>query len=211
MEKIHWQYIKIPVEVLDDPTLSPAEFRIILHIIRKTYGFQKQSDGMSFSQISEATGLSRRTVIDTVKRLQDRKMISLKHQKKRNGAATFNRYKLGSYWNFTKSERKGVVQNLHRGSAKSAPTILELQQTDDDREVCPDCKDPTSQAIRYAKEHFEAFIGYLLEMRGKSSEVKPVEDMDRYRISVMRGLDLRDDLTIDNAYRFFSMNMEMEP
>ncbi|ADV45493.1 replication protein [Nitratifractor salsuginis] len=211
MEEIHTEhYIKVPSAILDDPTLTPAEFRIIMHIVRQTIGFQKRSDGISYSQFSEATGMSRRTVIETIKTLQRKRMISVHHQKKSSGAATFNRYALGSYWNFAKNEGVGCSAKSARGGAKSAPTILELQQIDDDGGVYTDFDDPTSQAIRYAKENFEMFIEFLLNKRKGSVGVKPVEDLGRYRISVRRGLDRRDDLTIDNAYRFFRMRMERD-
>lgn len=53
------------------------EIRIILFIIRKTWGWHKKEDKISYGQISEATNIPRRNVIRVVNKLVAKKTLSL--------------------------------------------------------------------------------------------------------------------------------------
>jgi hypothetical protein len=55
---------QIPNVVLDDlmPQLSGSELKVLLAIVRKTYGWQKRSDKISFTTLRQLTGLSRDAV-----------------------------------------------------------------------------------------------------------------------------------------------------
>lgn len=55
--------------------LLGAEWDVCIWIIRKTYGFNKKKDWISLSQFQEATGLSRPTVVKTLKNLVARNII----------------------------------------------------------------------------------------------------------------------------------------
>lgn len=71
-------YTRIANEILERLVNTPllgAEFQVIWHIIRKTYGYQKKQDILSLSQFQKATGLSRPTIVKTIKNLVTRKMI----------------------------------------------------------------------------------------------------------------------------------------
>lgn len=46
------------------PVMSEAELRVTLAIVRKTYGWHKREDKLSYSQLMELTGLSRQGVSD---------------------------------------------------------------------------------------------------------------------------------------------------
>ena len=56
--------------------LSGAELKVVLAICRKTFGWHKVRDKISTAQLMELTGLSNRTIIDTVRKLIKRKMIA---------------------------------------------------------------------------------------------------------------------------------------
>ncbi len=64
---------QVPNVLLDEviPRLSSSPVRVLLAIIRLTYGFGKSSDRLSLSYLAKKTGLSRRRVIDGVKSLGD--------------------------------------------------------------------------------------------------------------------------------------------
>ena len=51
------------LEALMKTPLSGAEFRVLLAILRKTWGWHKKQDTLSLNQIAELTGIPRRTVI----------------------------------------------------------------------------------------------------------------------------------------------------
>lgn len=85
--------------------LSTRDMRIVLVILRRTYGFQKKVDGISHEQIAEATGYSRRSVIYAVQDLEAKHMISVKRRSE--GGA-----KLPSLIGINKDYEQWVVQNV---------------------------------------------------------------------------------------------------
>src|SRR5574338_299545 len=51
--------------------LSPAEFKVLMAIARKTYGWNKQKDRISLRQLTELTGLHKNGVIKATERLAE--------------------------------------------------------------------------------------------------------------------------------------------
>lgn len=74
---------QIPNEVFDYwmGVLSPAEFKVLLCICRKTYGWHKDRDSISMKQIVAMTGLGRAGVFNNVKSLMDHGLL-IKHKSK---------------------------------------------------------------------------------------------------------------------------------
>ncbi len=71
-------YTKIANELLEaisKVNLSSYEFRVMLAIIRKTYGFNKKHDWLSLSQIEEITNIKSHNVCRTIKKLVDKNML----------------------------------------------------------------------------------------------------------------------------------------
>lgn len=71
-------YTKIANEILERLVNTPllgAEFQVLLFIIRKTYGYNKKQDRISFTQFEKATGISRQTINKTIKNLITKGMI----------------------------------------------------------------------------------------------------------------------------------------
>jgi len=62
-------------EALHTTHLSPNESKILHFIIRKTFGWHKSTDQISQRQISNKTGLDRRTVRNVLERLKKRKIL----------------------------------------------------------------------------------------------------------------------------------------
>ncbi len=63
------------LERLVNIDLLGAEFRVLLFIIRKTYGYQKKQDRISFTQFEKGTGISRQTINKTIKNLVAKGLI----------------------------------------------------------------------------------------------------------------------------------------
>lgn len=77
-------YTPIANEILEHLAkinLSPYENRILLAVIRKTYGWKKKIDFISITQLQEMTGLDRRNVSRTKLKLLNRKIIKQKENK----------------------------------------------------------------------------------------------------------------------------------
>lgn len=80
-------YIRIAnelAEALARLNLSAYESRILWCIFRKTYGWNKKSDVISYSQFEDTTGMDRRHIGRAIRSLAERKIIWLIHK----GAAT---------------------------------------------------------------------------------------------------------------------------
>jgi len=63
------------IESLVNTPLLGSEFQITFFVIRKTYGFKKKHDIISLTQFEKATGLSRPTVVKTLKNLLSKGML----------------------------------------------------------------------------------------------------------------------------------------
>ena len=72
-------YTKTPNIVFDQllPVLSYAELKVLLVIIRQTYGWRKQKDRITYSQFENKTKLSRRVISDTIKSLSAKGFITV--------------------------------------------------------------------------------------------------------------------------------------
>jgi len=65
------------VEALAKTNLSAYESRVLWVIFRKTYGWHKKKDVISYSQIEEISELDRRHIGRTLRRLQQRNIITI--------------------------------------------------------------------------------------------------------------------------------------
>lgn len=96
--------------------LSGAEFRCLWFLLRKTYGYQKKEDTLSYSQFAEGTGLDKRSVRRALDRLIERNVICCRENgNNRPQTWLFNKY--FEKWN---SETEG--QNAHSLPGKIAST-----------------------------------------------------------------------------------------
>ena len=58
--------------------LKEGELRVILVIIRQTFGWHKPADKISFSQLSEKTGMERKSVCRSLNSLIEKGLITKK-------------------------------------------------------------------------------------------------------------------------------------
>ena len=73
-------YTKIPNEVMEALArvkLTLYEIRILLYIMRKTFGWGKDEDAISYTQFEDATGISRRHIGRALLSLEDKKIIKI--------------------------------------------------------------------------------------------------------------------------------------
>lgn len=75
-------HTRIANELLDKVILfdfSKRQYQVLLFIIRKTYGFHKKQDQISYSQIEAATGLDHSAAVKTVSELVSMNVVSKQH------------------------------------------------------------------------------------------------------------------------------------
>jgi len=88
-------YTIVPDELFDEllPTLSGSELKVLLYIIRRTFGFKKDADSISLSQmlngittkdgrvLDRGAGLSKGSLIESLSRLKEREVILTERQR----------------------------------------------------------------------------------------------------------------------------------
>jgi len=102
------RYTQIPDVLIDEwaPHLSPAELRVVLYVARRTFGFHKERDAISLSQLCNGitahdgrrldygTGLSRKGVISACASLSMKGLLSISKQRTPDGDNEINIYTL---------------------------------------------------------------------------------------------------------------------
>lgn len=71
-------YIQISMELYEammKADISRAELKVFHAILRKTYGWKKKTDAISYSQIAEMVNLSKRSVVYAIQNLEEMGMI----------------------------------------------------------------------------------------------------------------------------------------
>lgn len=133
MSKLEPNSTQIPNSILDDiaPQLSESELRVLLYIARRTYGFQKDADIISYSQLADGitsktgakldsgTGLTRQGVRNGLKGLLKKALISVEESGQNL-----------SYTIKTSSQRSRLVNEvdqstkLTKSSQRSRPEVV---------------------------------------------------------------------------------------
>lgn len=89
---------QVPNEVVDNGWLSElggAEIKVLLFIIRKTFGFNKiDGDNIPLSQIIAGTGLSRQAAVKAIAVLEQCELVSVVRGCGQDGAKQTNYYRL---------------------------------------------------------------------------------------------------------------------
>lgn len=72
-------YTAIPNWIMDDvmPVISPASAKVLMYVLRRTAGWQRESDAISVRQFSTALNLSKPTVLKALKELIGHRVIAV--------------------------------------------------------------------------------------------------------------------------------------
>ena len=101
-------YTQVPDEILDEVMahLTGAELKVLLYIVRRTFGFKKSEDAISLEQIcrgiitragrrlDHGTGLKRSTVLEALRSLRDKHLIVAQQTRSANGSLAATIYAL---------------------------------------------------------------------------------------------------------------------
>src|SRR6266536_119948 len=137
------RYTQVPDELFDElmSHLSGAELKILLYVIRRTFGFKKDSDTISLSQICNGiktregetldmgTGLSLSTVQLALKGLIDKNcVLAIKNRSAEKGdePTTFSLNTI----TYTENRQGGIPKIGRGGYRKSVSQETVLQETD---------------------------------------------------------------------------------
>lgn len=127
-------FIRISTEIweaLGHYRLSGEEWLVLNCIFRKTYGWQKKEDRISFGQFSKYTGLARSNVSRAVSKLLSKKIIGvIKNDNSLSNLYYFN--KLYKQWTPVikkDNTHKTVIKNDNIAVIKTTPKVLSKKIT----------------------------------------------------------------------------------
>lgn len=100
------------MEKIASVDLSGRDMRVLMVILRKTYGYQKKSDAISHGQIADSAKMSRRSVIRSVQDLVAKNMLNVQQ-------VTLGNSKLPSVMGFNKNYDEWVVTNISPQTKKN--------------------------------------------------------------------------------------------
>jgi len=99
---------QVPNEVIDEGwlrELGGAEVKVLLFIIRKTFGFNKiAGDRIPLSQIIAGTGLARQTAVSAIRVLEQCELIRVIRGKSPDGTRNINFYQLITRHDYNKTK-----------------------------------------------------------------------------------------------------------
>ncbi len=128
----------VPDDVFDRlmPELSEAELRVLLYIVRRTFGFKKDRDAISLSQmvdgvrtrdgrvLDRGTGLSRRGVMRGCAGLAEKRIVAVEKRRSARGDNAVNSYRLRFRGDAAGYEReRGVGNGVPYGGERGAPPV----------------------------------------------------------------------------------------
>lgn len=108
------------LEAIIKTHLSPAEHSVFWAIVRKTYGWHKKTDRISFSQFEELTGMNRRHIAPALHRLLARNIII------RQGEKYNLEYGIQKDYELWQSLPKSVTKIITENSNKSLPKTVTI-------------------------------------------------------------------------------------
>jgi phage replication O-like protein O len=127
-------YTRIANELLEaiySTGFNGTQFKILLCIIRYTYGFKRKSHDLSIGFISKATGVSRRYISAELSRLIDSKVITVLQEHTDTTSRVLALNKNYTQWNISRTNNQ-QVKNISTGELEQHTTDEELITTTDE-------------------------------------------------------------------------------
>src|SRR5215211_4124029 len=154
-------YTQVPDELFDLllPTLADNELRVLLYIIRRTFGFKRDSDAISLSQmvhgittkdgsvLDSGTGLSKSTVARGLKGLRERGVIVATRNASAERGNQPTTYRLRFKADATPDKKANKPVSRQQDTPRVSPTRQAVSQEWDTQET-----DPQQTAFEYSNE-----------------------------------------------------------
>ena len=122
-------FLQVPNAVIDEllPDLTGAELKCYLVVIRKTKGWNKESDNISISQFMKATGLSNSAVIKACESLVKYGLLVKENGSRNTGIYAVNSYSKTTYEKNSQvtCEESSPVKKVHSTYEKNSQVTCE--------------------------------------------------------------------------------------
>jgi phage replication O-like protein O len=143
------------MECLYAISLSGSEYKIILCILRKTYGWRKKTDRISLSQLVDETNLSRKQVCKIIDRLVTKRLL-LKGKEKNINTYEFN--KDHEMWlvydRCITSERSVTINSVQSVTKTSDRSVTYKRKERKERNYTKESKNKFLQEMEQFKKNF---------------------------------------------------------
>jgi phage replication O-like protein O len=199
-------YTQVPNVFLDElmSELTGSEFKVLMYITRRTFGFGKRSDNISLNQIAngiikkdgtvldKGTGLSKTQIINAINKLVDKGIvIKLKRVSEKKGLEATNyrlKFKkdlLEPLYTFYTSpsrktliEQKKVIQNKETQQQKNKNVVVDSKKEKELIEKLTELKvkkDVAKSLIRtYDHKKIESYIDYVNQRIKKGYKIRSI-------------------------------------
>jgi hypothetical protein len=128
------QYTQVPDELFDEllASLSGPETKVLLYLVRRTFGFKRDSDAISLNQmlhglktrdgrqLDRGVGLSKPTIVKALKELESRRIIVTRRERQADGAYVANTYAL----NVIRDGKPNLLPQESQLTTPSEPALL---------------------------------------------------------------------------------------
>ena len=210
-------FLQVPNAVIDEllPDLTGAELKCYLVVIRKTKGWNKESDNISISQFMKSTGLSNSAVIKACESLVQYGLLV-----KENGARNTGVYAVNSYSKITHEESSQVtceksspVKKVHSTCEESSQVTCEKSShtINNIKNTTQNTNKKTTQKKSLALLAEFGIVGQLAEdflklRKAKSAPITETALKGFQREAAKAGISLSDAITIaiERNWRGFS-------
>jgi phage replication O-like protein O len=147
-------YTPVPDELFDEqlPDLSGSELKVLLYIIRRTFGFKKDSDNISLNQLlhgittkegvvlDRGTGLTKKTLLEAIKSLVEKNLILTERRRSKEKGDEPTTYRLNIIGDTTENNpTPRGVKNTPGGGVETSPPPSDknypTQETDTQKTV----------------------------------------------------------------------------
>lgn len=168
-------YTQTPNDLFDHwlPLLSESELKVLLVIMRKTFGWHKVRDRISNSQLAKFTGMLEETVIKAAKSLHSKGVIT------RNVIGTIGKQETYYELVIQEDSNNSYPSVQPSGPLGSNPPV----QTESQKKLYP--KETITKEIAAAKENGAASdkknVSHSLIFKNTKGEATPVSESDIYK------------------------------
>lgn len=199
-------YLKIANELIEAITrhdFSKREYKILLAVIRKTYGYNKKSDDIARSQIIEMTGLESSAVRRSVRKLTEENVLLKQQGKYANNLGINKNY---GEWSGSQNDSGGVKttggqNNPRRGSQNDQKGGVKTPHTKDNQNTIP--KDNTMSKNKFSDTDMKLVVMMFDKIKiVNPSAKKPNFETWANVIRMMRQLDDRTTEQIEQIFLF---------
>ena len=150
--------------------MNGAEFRVLLAVIRKTWGWHKKEDTLSLNQIAEMIGLSRRTVIRASGGLLEKRILDRVERINRPSTWRINKdYELWVVSKVAPIDKSGTSDRNDTRSSDKSGTLQkkEEKKTKRKKKAASSDADPRFQLLKdFFFQEYERIRGVKLDTDG---------------------------------------------